>query len=174
MTRVGDAAVTCTDAWGHLANDVLTLGRPEVGEVHEGGGGGSSTMPGKTNPVLSVLVRRAALSAPQLAATLHLAGAEQVDQRADGAWHAEWATLRTLLRRTVVAGSQVTDLLTGLVVDPERMAATLAGVRVQATAEQRTMAGLAGHEPSGQYLGEAGRLVDLITTHERRRIEDQP
>ena len=28
----------------------------------------------------------------------------RVDERADGAWHAEWATLRDLLRRTVVAG----------------------------------------------------------------------
>ena len=50
-------------------------------------------MPHKANPVLSMLVRRAALRRPQLAATLHLAAAEQVDERADGGWHAEWATL---------------------------------------------------------------------------------
>lgn len=174
VTRIGDAVVTCTDAWGHLANDVLTLGRPEIGEVREGGGGGSSTMPHKVNPVLSTLVHRAALSTPQLGATLHLASAEQVDQRADGAWHVEWATLRTLLRRTVIAGSQVTDLLTGLVVDRERMASKLAGVREQVTAEQRTMADLAGHEPSGQYLGEAGRKVDLSIAWARRRIEELP
>ena len=79
---------------------MLTLGRPEIGELSEGAGGGSSTMPHKANPVLSTLVRRAALTTPQLAATLHLAAAGSVDERADGAWHAEWATLRTLLRRT--------------------------------------------------------------------------
>ena len=174
LTRIGDAAVTCTDAWGHLANDVLTLGRPEIGEVREAGGGGSSTMPGKANPVLSVLVRRAALAAPALGATLHLASAEQVDQRADGAWHAEWATLRTLLRRTVVAASQTTDLLADLVVDPERMSARLGEVREQVTAEQRSMAGLAGHEPSGQYLGEAGRQVDASVARARRLIEEAP
>ena len=81
-------------------DDVLTLSRPEIGELAEGVGGGSSTMPHKANPVLSMLVRRAALTTPQLAATLHLAAAEQVDERADGAWHVEWATLATLVRRT--------------------------------------------------------------------------
>ena len=57
---------------------------------------GSSTMPHKTNPVLSMLIRRAALTAPALGATLHAASAASVDERSDGGWHAEWATLRTL------------------------------------------------------------------------------
>ncbi len=106
ITRLGDATVRCTDAWGRIANDVLTLSRPEIGELSEGTGGGSSTMPHKANPVLSTLVRRAALTTPQLAATLHLAAAEAADERSAGPWHAEWATLRTLLRRAVVAGDQ--------------------------------------------------------------------
>ena len=103
VTRLGDGAVHCTDAWGRIAGDVLVLSRPEIGELSEGSGGGSSTMPHKSNPVLSTLLRRAALTAPPLAATLHLAAADQVDERADGAWHAEWATLAVLLRRTAVA-----------------------------------------------------------------------
>ena len=107
MTRIGDALVACTDAWARIANDVLVLGRPEIGELAEGSGGGSSTMPHKANPVLAVLVRRTALTTPQLAATLHLAAADQVDERAAGGWHAEWDTLRLLLRRTVVAGRAV-------------------------------------------------------------------
>ena len=83
-------------------------------------------MPHKSNPVLSVLIRRAALTAPPLAATLHAASAASVDERSDGGWHAEWATLRTLGRRTAVAAAQTTDLLTGLQVDVERAAANLA------------------------------------------------
>jgi 3-carboxy-cis,cis-muconate cycloisomerase len=125
-------------------------------------------MPNKANPVLSLLVRRAALAAPQLAATLHLGAAGQVDQRADGAWHVEWPTLRTLLRRTLVAGSQVTDLLTGLHVDAARMAQTLAAAREDVTAEQRAMAALAGHEPTGDYLGAATALVDGVLDRARR------
>ena len=65
-------------------------------------------MPHKQNPVLSLLIRRAAITAPDLAATLHTAAALAVDERPDGAWHAEWATLRTLARQTVVAAAQTT------------------------------------------------------------------
>ena len=81
---------------GHIAGDVLLLNRPEIAELAEpavAGRGGSSTMPQKANPVLSVLVRRAALSAPPLAAQLHLAAGSAVDERPDGAWHAEWTAL---------------------------------------------------------------------------------
>jgi 3-carboxy-cis,cis-muconate cycloisomerase len=143
LTAFADALVTCTDAWGRIANDVLVLGRPEIAEVAEGmaeGRGGSSAMPNKQNPVLAVLVRRAALAAPPLAATLHTAAAEAVDERPDGSWHVEWATLRTLSRRTVVAASQTAELLAGLRVDPARMAATLAAARPGIDAEQRKFA----------------------------------
>jgi 3-carboxy-cis,cis-muconate cycloisomerase len=125
ITRAGDALVATTDACGRIARDVLVLARPEIGELSEAVGGGSSSMPHKANPVLSVLVRRAALTTPQLAATLHLAAADQVDERADGAWHAEWDTLRLLVRRTAVAVSQTAELLEGLRVHAERMAANL-------------------------------------------------
>ena len=168
ITRIGDAAVRCTDGWGRIANDVLTLSRPEVGELSEGTGGGSSTMPHKANPVLSTLVRRAALAAPGLAATLHVASAEQVDERADGGWHAEWATLATLLRRTVVAGSQTADLLAGLRVHADRMAATLAAAHDAVRAEQRTMAALAGHPPHDDYLGQTAVLVDGVLARAAR------
>ena len=160
VTRLGDAAVRCTDAWGRVANDVLALGRPEVGELAEGRGGGSSTMPHKANPVLSTLLRRAALAAPQLGATLHLAAAGQVDERADGAWHAEWGTLALLLRRTVVAGSQATELVTGLRVRTDRMRATLDTAGADVLAEQRSMAALADRPPRDGYRGLDNELVD--------------
>lgn len=167
ITRLGDALVGCTDACGRIANDVLTLSRPEIGELAEGAAGGSSTMPGKANPTMSVLVRRAALTTPQLAATLHLAAAEQVDDRADGGWHAEWATLRDLVRRTLVAVSQTEDLVSELVVDADRMAATLAAAGDGVLAEQRSMADLAGHAPAPTYLGVAGDLVDAVLVRAR-------
>jgi 3-carboxy-cis,cis-muconate cycloisomerase len=126
VTRAGDALVATTDVCGHLARDVLELSRPEIGELSEARGGGSSSMSHKANPVLSVLIRRAALTTPLLAATLHLCAAEQVDERADGAWHAEWDTLRLLVRRTAVATSQTADLVEGLRAHPDRMAANLA------------------------------------------------
>jgi 3-carboxy-cis,cis-muconate cycloisomerase len=173
VTRLGDALVGSTDACARIANDVLTMSRPEIGELAEGTGGGSSTMPGKANPTLSVLVRRAALTTPQLAATLHLAAAQQVDDRADGGWHAEWATLRDLVRRTLVAASQTDDLLAGLVVHADRMAATLRDAGGAVLAEQRSMAEAAGHEPGTSYLGDAAAYVAAVVDRARQTQEEK-
>lgn len=161
ITRSGDAAVGCTDAWGHLANDVLTLSRTEIGELGEGAAGGSSTMPNKANPVLSVMIRRAALTAPMLGATLHVAAADALEERSPGAWHSEWDALRTLLRHTVVAGRQATRLVSELRVHADRMRANLDAAGDAVTAEQRTMAGLAGHSPTSDYVGAADRLIQV-------------
>ena len=160
VTRLGDAAVRCTDAWARIANDVLTLSRTEIAELSEGQPGGSSTMPQKANPVLSTQVRRAALTTPQLAATLHLCAADAGDERPAGAWHAEWDTLRTLLRRTVVAASQTSQLLSGLQVRADRMAWTLADAHDDVLAEQRAMAGVAGRAAGGDYLGAVEAFLD--------------
>ncbi|TAM66391.1 lyase family protein [Mycobacterium sp.] len=163
ITAAADAFVGCTDCWGRIASDVVTLVRPEIAELGEPaaeGRGGSSSLPHKRNPVLSILIRRTALSAPPLAATLHTAAALANDERPDGAWHAEWDTLRTLGRRTVVAGSQTAELLTGLTVHARRMAENLDAADV--LGEQRAIANLAGKEPSPAYFGAADRLIDEI------------
>jgi 3-carboxy-cis,cis-muconate cycloisomerase len=173
ITRLADAAVHCTDAWGRIANDVLTLSRPEIGELAEGAGGGSSTMPHKQNPVLSALLHSAALTTPQLAATLHLAAAQVVDERAAGAWHAEWSTVATLLRRTVVAGSQATDLLVGLRVDTDRMRTTLEAAAESVRSEQRSMNELTGREPSAGYLGAAEAQVDATLDRARAMLKSE-
>jgi 3-carboxy-cis,cis-muconate cycloisomerase len=171
ITRIGDALVTCCDAWGHIAADVATSSRTEIGELAEGSGGGSSTMPHKNNPVRSVLIRRAALTAGPLAATLHTASGGSVDERSDGAWHAEWATLRTLARHTVVAAAHTSELVTGLRVDKTRIADNLAaaeGLR----SEQHAMAGLTGRAPLPDYLGAADRLVESTLTRARGFLKE--
>ena len=168
VTAAGDALVDCTDAYGRIAADVATLSRPEIAELAEGSGGGSSTMPQKRNPVLSVLIRRAALTAPPLASTLHLAAATNVDERPDGSWHAEWATLRDLARRTVVAASQASELITSLVVDQDRMAVNLAAA-AGIEAEQTAMADLVGGEPSKDYLGATDLIIDRVLARADQR-----
>ncbi|MHA7287671.1 lyase family protein [Arthrobacter sp. MDT3-44] len=124
VTSLGDALAAVLDALGKTAADVLFLGRPEVAELAEprsGGRGVSSAMPQKQNPVLSVLVRSAALQAPNLAAQLHLAAATFTDERPDGAWHAEWPALRQLLALALGAAGQVRELTEGLQVFPDAM-----------------------------------------------------
>jgi 3-carboxy-cis,cis-muconate cycloisomerase len=165
LTRASTALVSCADAWGRVATDVATLSRTEISELAEPSGdgrGGSSTMPHKQNPALSVLIRRAALAAPALGSTMHLAAAMAGDQRPDGAWHVEWATLRTLGRHTVVAASQTTELLQGLRVDTARMTATLVSSAHDMLAERRGVAELLEASPDPDpttYLGITGDLV---------------
>ncbi|MFD4639874.1 lyase family protein [Lentzea sp. NPDC058436] len=157
VTRIGDAVVRACDVLGVLAGDVLTLGRPEIGEVSEGfvaGRGGSSTMPHKRNPVLSVLVNSAALRAPGLGAQLHLCAARAVDERPDGAWHAEWPALRALLELAVVAASQAAELVEGLEVHADVMA------RRAREAASDLLAERGGGDDPASYLGAAELFVD--------------
>jgi 3-carboxy-cis,cis-muconate cycloisomerase len=171
ITRAGDALVTCCDAWGHVAADVATGSRTEIAELTEGHGGGSSTMPHKNNPVLSVLIRRTALTAPSLAATLHTASAVSVDERSDGGWHAEWATLRTLTRRTVVAGAQTTELLSALVIHTDRAAANLIAAG-DLLAEQRSMVELTGRTALSGYTGATDHLIDAALQRARHHLKE--
>jgi 3-carboxy-cis,cis-muconate cycloisomerase len=179
ITRVGDALASCTDAWGRMANDVLTLSRPEIAELAEAvaeGRGGSSAMPHKTNPILSVLVRRAALAGPPLAAQLHLASADARDERPDGAWHTEWSTLRTIARRAVVAADQTTELVRGLTVDADRMRANAAAAE-DLLAEARSVAARSGGGATvgrpEEYLGATDLLIDLTLDSAGRHGEHQ-
>jgi 3-carboxy-cis,cis-muconate cycloisomerase len=169
ITAVADAFSGCTDCWGRIASDVVILTRPEIAELGEPATekrGGSSSMPHKRNPVLSILIRRAAIAAPQLAATLHTAAGLANDERPDGAWHAEWDTLRTLARRTVVAGSQCGELLAGLRVHAARMAQNLGAADV--LGEQRAIADLVGKAPSATYVGAVDHLIDQSLDRARR------
>ena len=128
VTRLGAVLGDVVAATGHVAADTLTLGRPEIGEVTEhraGGPGGSSAMPHKRNPVLGVLLRGLAVESPHLQAQLVSAAGLAVDERSDGAWHAEWPALRALLRNAGAAAELLADLAEGLVVHPDRARANL-------------------------------------------------
>jgi 3-carboxy-cis,cis-muconate cycloisomerase len=170
VTRIGDALVTCCDAWAHIANDVLIGSRAEIAEMAEGSTGRSSTMPHKNNPVLSVLIRRAALTTAPLAATLHAASGASIDERADGGWHAEWATMRTLARRTIVAAAQTSDLLSELVIDTERTGANLAAAAV--LAEQQSITELTGRAPLASYTGASEHLIDAALQRATHHLKE--
>jgi 3-carboxy-cis,cis-muconate cycloisomerase len=180
VTRLADAVLASVDVAGAVASEVALLSRPEIGELAEGSGGGSSSMPQKQNPVRSVLLRSLAQRAPGLAAELHRSAATTVDQRPDGAWHAEWPALRELLRLALGAGALLPELLGSLRVDADRMTRNLADAgpgimseRVSLAEGQEAAAALlrdpeahAGDrllDPAG-YLGLSDRLVDEART----------
>ena len=117
VTGLGAALQDFTAAAGKMANDVLLLSRPEIGEVSEpraAGRGGSSAMPQKQNPVLSVLIRSAALAAPGHGVQLQAAAAAADDERPSGSWHVEWQALRSLLRLAGGAAAKLAELAEGL------------------------------------------------------------
>ncbi len=125
VTELGDALAAVAAATGKFGSDVASMARTEVGEASVGVGGGSSAMPQKQNPVDAVLLRSAALRAPGLAAQLHLAAGLAVDERPDGAWHAEWPALQELLRLALGASARAAELAAGLSFDAGRARANL-------------------------------------------------
>jgi 3-carboxy-cis,cis-muconate cycloisomerase len=82
-------------------------------------------MPQKRNPVSAVLLVAASRRSPQLVATL-FGALESVDERPPGAWHAEWAGLRSLLDLGVGSAGAAASTLAGVTVDADRMLANLA------------------------------------------------
>ncbi|WP_261167381.1 lyase family protein [Microbacterium sp. Marseille-Q6965] len=192
VTEFGDTLVQVVDALGKFATDVATASRTEIAELSEPTGGGSSAMPQKQNPARSVLIRSAAIRAPQLAATLHLAAGLFSDERADGAWHAEWPAMRELMRLALGAASHAADLAEGLRVDAaavaenlratdglivsERLGAVLGKERaaeivaaVASGADLRALLAEAGQDPDelldpARYTGLAGAFVDALGT----------
>ncbi|MFC4471270.1 3-carboxy-cis,cis-muconate cycloisomerase [Streptomyces xiangluensis] len=144
LADLGAALAFTAGALGKIAVDVQSLSRTEVREVAEptaAGRGGSSAMPHKRNPVLSTLLRSAALQVPVLATGLTQSLLSE-DERSAGAWHAEWLLLRECLRLVGGAAHTAVELAEGLTVSPERMRdnAHLTGDRV---ASERVAAVLA-------------------------------
>lgn len=163
VTELGDALVQAIDALGKIAADVATLSRTEIGELAEGAAGGSSAMPQKRNPAASVLIRSAAIRAPHLAATLHSAAAFAVDERPDGAWHAEWPALRDLLRLALGASATGARLVAGLRVDREAVRRNLDLTRGLIVAERLNLelAPTLGADRVRELVAAAGAGADL-------------
>ena len=172
-TRVAELAGALGQACGvagKVAGDVVLLAQTEVAEVREGGErGGSSTMPHKRNPVAAISARAAARQAPGLVATL-LAAMEHEHERAAGAWHAEWAPLRELLRATGSAAAWLRDSLGHLEVDPQRMRENLDSTGGAPMAERvaRALADALGRDAADELVREAladGRLAQAAGEH---------
>ncbi len=142
LVDLGWVVVAVTGALGKIAVDVLGGTRTEVGEVAEPAGersGLSSAMPQKRNPVLATLLVSAARQAPGYAQMLGQAMLAE-DERSAGGWQAEWQPLREALRLAGGAARTAAELVPGLRVRPERMAANLASTGGTIVAERLNVA----------------------------------
>lgn len=164
-TRVAELAGalgTAAGVLGKIALDVELHAQTEVGELTEGRPGGSSAMPHKQNPATSVLITAATQRVPGLVATL-LSAMPQAYERAAGAWQSEWQPLTELLRLSAAAAGRTRELLEGLRVHPDRMAANLDLTRGLVLAENA----------AGHLMGALGRTdaQELVAELCRRAVE---
>ena len=110
-------------ALGKISLDIILMAQTEVGEVSEPAGagrGGSSTLPHKRNPILSVTAVASVRRVQNLALTLQSAMVQE-HERAVGAWHSEWEALSDALALTGGAVAAVREATEGLEVHPEKM-----------------------------------------------------
>jgi 3-carboxy-cis,cis-muconate cycloisomerase len=124
FVSLGGALSEAAVAVAKIARDVVLLAQSEVGEVSEGEGGVSSSMPHKRNPAQAVLADACARHARASAALLVECGVHE-HERAVGAWHAEWGALNDALAATGGAAAAIARSLGGLRVDAARMRANL-------------------------------------------------
>ncbi len=117
----GSHLAQCVSVGSTIARDVLVGARPEIGEIRLATTGGSSAMPHKLNPTAAVLLHRNGMRAPAALSTLAVAAAEAVEERSDGAWHAEWPALSELLILSRSSLSLLEGMIDGLTPNPEAM-----------------------------------------------------
>lgn len=99
-----------TGSLGKIGQDIALMAQQGVDEISMSGGGGSSTMAHKQNPVgAEVLVAFARFNATQVAGMHHSLVHEQ--ERSGSAWTLEWMILPQMLEATGAALSLAADTL---------------------------------------------------------------
>ncbi|MEM7118319.1 MAG: 3-carboxy-cis,cis-muconate cycloisomerase [Chloroflexota bacterium] len=111
-----------------MGQDLILLAQSEIGEIRETADlsrGGSSTMPQKSNPIISELIIAAARTNASLLASMHQAMVQE-QERATHGWQVEWLSLPQMVMLTTVALNKAAFLSQNLLVKKERMAANVA------------------------------------------------
>ncbi|MEM7534528.1 MAG: 3-carboxy-cis,cis-muconate cycloisomerase [Chloroflexota bacterium] len=106
-----------------MAQDIILMAQSEVGEVRESSDnsrGGSSTMPQKSNPIVSELIVAAARTNASLLSSMHHALVHE-HERATHGWQLEWLNLPQMFALTAVALKKALFLSENLVVNKVRM-----------------------------------------------------
>ena len=165
IAEVGGALSLLSGVFGKISLDIILMAQTEVGEVSEPAGkgrGGSSTLPHKRNPVLSVSAAACSRRVQDLSRTLQAAVVGE-HERAAGAWHSEWEALSDALAFTGGAAVAVREGTEGLEVHPEKMRENLDATGGLLLAERVTTI----------VAERLGRLEahDLVEAASRRKFE---
>ncbi|MGI9412367.1 MAG: 3-carboxy-cis,cis-muconate cycloisomerase [Hyphomicrobiales bacterium] len=137
-----------TGSLGKVGQDLVLLSQSEVGEVGFDGGGGSSTMPQKQNPVLAETLVTLARHTVGLLGTAHLALVHG-HERDGAAWASEWLTLPQMAVATATSLAHAVTIFDMLTVDSARMMANLEASNGAVLAEAASFA-LSEHMPRAE------------------------
>ena len=166
VAEVGAVLSLVAGVLGKVSLDVILMAQTEVGEVAEPAGegrGGSSTLPHKRNPILSVTAAASVRRVQDLSRTL--AGAMVGEhERAAGAWHSEWESLSGALALTGGAAAAAREVTEGLEVHPDKMRENLDATGGMLLAENVTTV-------AAERLGRL-KAHDLVQTACRRALEE--
>lgn len=119
MVRLAATLGIAGGAMAKIATDLSLMMQAEVGEASESLGGGSTAIPHKRNPVLTLRVLAATQVLPGLVANL-MAGMGQEHERALGAWQAEAQQYRVLAQHALAAAQALSQLLASVHIDAAR------------------------------------------------------
>lgn len=134
-----------TGSLAKLGQDVVLMAQSEVGELRTATGGGSSTMPQKSNPVAAEILVSLARHNAALVGEMHHAQVH-AQERDGAAWNSEWIALPQMAVATGAALDRAAALIDSLIVDTDTMADNLAALNGVVLAEAATFA-LTAHMP---------------------------
>jgi 3-carboxy-cis,cis-muconate cycloisomerase len=160
-----------TSSLGKAGQDVVLLAQSEVAEVRPASGGGSSTMPQKSNPVVAEYLVTLARHNAGLVGNMHQAAIQEHERGGPG-WQLEWLTLPQMVISTAAALRHADVLFADVIVDVARMTKTLDDALGLMLAEAASFA-LAHHLPAADAkslvtkacltaLGEGRQLIDVL------------
>ena len=109
-----------TGALGKIGQDLVLLAQSEIAEVTPAGGGGSSTMPHKSNPIAAeMLVTLARFSATQMSHMYHSQIHEH--ERSGTAWLLEWLSLPEIVMASGKSLALAVELVPSLHINAAKM-----------------------------------------------------
>ena len=165
ISEIGGALSLLSGALGKISLDIILMAQTEIGEVSEPAGagrGGSSTLPHKRNPILSVAAAASVRRVHDISHTLQSAMVQE-HERAASAWHSEWEALSDALALTGGAAAAVREATEGLEVHTEKMRENLDATGGLLLAERVTTM-------VAEHLGRL-EAHDLVEAASRRTVE---
>lgn len=167
---------------GKIGRDLGLAARNEIAEARAGGGGGSSTMPHKSNPVTSEALQALTVAAQTYAAGV-VASAVHDEERDGVAWALEWLFLPQLFGAAGAALHHASTLIETLKPDRAAMAARIEDVPAvmaeravfslapslgRAKANALVKSALAADRPFREALSRAAPEIDWVAALDLR------